>query len=91
MAPFSQELEPPRIPGRFKEYRLLLLCLARIDPRLSLEEQRIFRVHAGDMDSYYGVERARAYLVLQEVAERLFERKVELRDPQSAKIREQLR
>jgi len=43
------------------------------------------------MDSYYGVERARAYLVLQEVAERLFERKVELRDPQSAKIREQLR
>jgi plasmid replication initiation protein len=56
-----------------------------------LDEQRVFRVQAAEFQTRFDVGREKAYQHLKEVADRLFERKVELRDPTTGKINDKIR
>ncbi|MBK9657679.1 MAG: replication initiation protein [Rhodanobacteraceae bacterium] len=68
------------------ETRVILLCISRIDSRHPLEAQRVFRVQASEFQATFGVGREKAYQHLKEVSDRLFERKVELRNPTTGTI-----
>jgi len=73
------------------ESRLLLICIGRIDSRLPLDDQRVFRVQASEFQARFGVGREKAYQCLKEIADRLFERKVEIRDPATGMINDKIR
>lgn len=73
------------------ESRLLLICIARIDSRLPLDEQRVFKVQAAEFQTRFGITREKSYQSLKEVADRLFERKVEIRDPLTGIVNDKIR
>lgn len=73
------------------ETRVILLCISRIDSRHPLDAQRVFRVQASEFQATFGVGREKAYQHLKEVSDRLFERKVELRDPTTGTIGKKIR
>lgn len=73
------------------ESRLLLICMGRIDSRLPLDDQRVFRVQASEFQARFGVGREKAYQSLKEIADRLFERKVEIRDPSTGMVNDKIR
>ena len=74
-----------------QEQRLLLTCIGRIDSRLPMEEQRVFRVQAAEFQARFGLSREKAYEELKEVAARLFERKVEIQDPITGVVSDTIR
>lgn len=73
------------------ESRLLSICIGRIDSRFPLDEQRVFRVQAAEFQARFGVGREKAYQCLKEIADRLFERKVEIRDPATGQVNDKIR
>ena len=46
------------------ETRLLLMCIGRINSRLPLDEQRVFKVQAAEFQARYGVSQAKSYQYL---------------------------
>ena len=73
------------------ETRLLLLCIGRINSRLPLDEQRVFKVQAAEFQTRYGVSQAKSYQCLKEIADRLFERKVEIHEPVTGVVNDKIR
>jgi len=73
------------------ESRLLLICIGRIDSRFSLDDQRVFRVQASEFQARFGIGREKAYQSLKEIADRLFERKLEIRDPATGLVNDKVR
>lgn len=73
------------------ETRLLLICIGRIDSRLPVDDQRVFHVQAAEFQARYGMGREKAYQGLREIADRLFERKVEIRDPTTGQVNDKIR
>ncbi len=69
-----------------QEQRLILCCIALIDPRMALEDQRIFLIHAAEFQARFGMPREKAYEELREIGDRIFERKVVIQDPRSGTI-----
>ncbi len=69
-----------------QEQRLILCCIALIDPRLPLEDQRVFLIHAAEFQARFGMPREKAYEELREIGDRIFERKVVIQDPRSGTI-----
>lgn len=67
------------------ETRLVTLCIGYIDSRVPLDEQRIFRIQAAEFQARYKMGREKAYEALKEIADRLFERKIVLRDPSTGR------
>jgi len=66
-----------------QEQRLILYCVAQVDSRKSLDEQRVFVVEAGPFRETFGISAEKVYEELREAAIRLFERKVTMRDAQT--------
>ena len=69
-----------------QEQRLILCCIALIDPRLPLKDQRVFLIHAAEFQARFGMPREKAYEELREIGDRIFERKVVIQDPRSGTI-----
>lgn len=66
-----------------QEQRLVLFCVAQVDSRLSLEEQRTFTIEATPFRETFGLSAEKVYEELKDAAVRLFERKVTLSDAQT--------
>lgn len=66
-----------------QEQRLVLFCVAQVDSRKSLDEQRVFVVEAGPFRETFGISAEKVYEELREAAVRLFDRKVTLSDAQT--------
>lgn len=66
-----------------QEQRLVLYCVAQVDSRRSLEEQRHFSVEATPFRETFGLSQEKVYEELKEAALRLFERKVTISDAQN--------
>lgn len=73
------------------ESRLLLICIGRIDSRFPLDDQRVFRVQASEFQVRFGIGREKAYQSLKEIADRLFERKLEIRNPATGLVDDKVR
>ncbi len=69
-----------------QEQRLVLYCVAQVDSRKPLDEQREFIVEAGPFRETFGISAEKVYEELREAAERLFERKITLTDVQAAQL-----
>ena len=59
-----------------QEQRLVLFCVAQVDSRRSLEEQRTFTVEAMPFRETFGLSAEKVYEELKDAAVRLFERKI---------------
>jgi len=68
------------------EKRLLLACLAQIDPRKPLLGDGVVRVRADEFATAFGMEQRHAYEVLAEASVRLFNRQVRLRNAKSTEL-----
>jgi plasmid replication initiation protein len=66
-----------------QEQRLVLFCVAQVDSRQSLEQQRTFTVEATPFRETFGLSSEKVYEELKDAAVRLFERKVTLSDAQT--------
>ena len=66
-----------------QEQRLVLFCVAQVDSRQSLEQQRTFVVEATPFRETFGLSAEKVYEELKDAAVRLFERKVTLSDAQT--------
>ena len=66
-----------------QEQRLVLFCVAQVDSRQSLEQQRTFVVEAAPFRETFGLSAEKVYEELKDAAVRLFERKVTLSDAQT--------
>ena len=69
-----------------QEQRLVLACIAHIDPRLPLDEQRVFRIQATEFQARFGLHREKAYSELKMVSDRLWGREVFIEDPATGVI-----
>ncbi len=66
-----------------QEQRLVLFCVAQVDSRIPLEEQRTFTVEATPFRETFGLSSEKVYEELKDAAVRLFERKVTMSDAQT--------
>lgn len=66
-----------------QEQRLVLFCVAQVDSRRSLEEQRTFTVEAMPFRETFGLSAEKVYEELKDAAVRLFERKITISDAQT--------
>lgn len=63
-----------------QEQRVVLYCVAQVDSRAPLDEQRCFVVEAGPFRQIYGIAQEKVYEELKDAGKRLFERKISLVD-----------
>ena len=66
-----------------QEQRLVLFCVAQVDSRRSLDEQRTFTVEAMPFRETFGLSAEKVYEELKDAAVRLFERKITISDAQT--------
>lgn len=66
-----------------QEQRLVLWCVAQIDSRRPLDEQRKFVVNAGPFRETWGISRVKVYEELKEAVNRLYSREVTIVDGQN--------
>lgn len=66
-----------------QEQRLVLFCVAQVDSRRPLEEQRTFTVEATPFRETFDLSPEKVYEELKDAAVRLFERKVTISDAQN--------
>lgn len=66
-----------------QEQRLVLFCVAQVDSRRPLEEQRTYTVEAMPFRETFGLSPEKVYEELKDAALRLFERKVTISDAQT--------
>lgn len=69
-----------------QEQRLVLFCVAQVDSRRPLEQQRTFVVEAGPFRETFGIAQEKVYEELKDAAKRLFERKVTITDAQNGQV-----
>jgi plasmid replication initiation protein len=69
-----------------QEQRLVLFCVAQIDSRRPLEEQRSFIVEAAPFRETFGLAQEKVYEEMRDAAKRLFERKVTITDAQNGQV-----
>lgn len=66
-----------------QEQRLVLFCVAQIDSRRPLDEQRAFTVEAAPFRETFGLSAEKVYEELRDATLRLFERKITISDTQT--------
>jgi plasmid replication initiation protein len=69
-----------------QEQRLILFCVAQVDSRRPLEEQRSFIVEAAPFRETFGLAQEKVYEEMKDAAKRLFERKVTITDAQNGQV-----
>lgn len=69
-----------------QEQRLILFCVAQVDSRRPLDQQRTFVIEAGPFRETFGIAQEKVYEELKDAAKRLFERKVTITDAQNGQV-----
>lgn len=69
-----------------QEQRLILFCVAQVDSRRPLDDQRSFVVEAGPFRETFGLAQEKVYEELRDASRRLFERKVTITDAQNGQV-----
>lgn len=69
-----------------QEQRLVLFCIAHIDSRKPLEEQRCFTIEAGPFRDVFGLAQEKVYEELKDAGNRLFEREIFIDDVKNNQI-----
>lgn len=69
-----------------QEQRLVLFCVAQVDSRRPLDQQRSFVVEAGPFRETFGLAQEKVYEEMKDAAKRLFERKVTIVDAQNGQV-----
>jgi|GEM_PF-356301 len=69
-----------------QEQRLVLFCIAHIDSRKPLEEQRCFTIEAAPFREIFGLAQEKVYEELKDAGNRLFEREIFIDDVKNNQI-----